>query len=184
MPSPLARPNRERRLSTLSIVGLLVLAGLVGLIGMLILGRGEQSRAYRAPACTTATAVTCPVSWTRTSNGLTVQFNRPPGRTFRYKLGRADDVVMVGNWFCGLTETALLYRPSTGVIYYFPSWPTETAMTNDVLADQTGLIGYDIARGDRNGDGCGDVSLSKGNTITWLRPAVERNRMNEVSGPV
>jgi hypothetical protein len=183
MPSPLAKPDRDRPLSTFSLVGLLVLAGLIGLIGFLVLGRGEQSRSYGTPACTSATSVTCPVSWTRTKDGVTVQFNRPAGRVFRYRLGQADDVVMVGNWFCGLTETALLYRPSTGVVYYFPSWPTETETAKDVLADQTGLVGYDIARGDRNGDGCGDVSLSKGNTVTWLRPAVQRDRMQEVADP-
>lgn len=167
----------------MGIGGLVILAGLLGVIGFLLIGRRETARAYRTPLCTASTSVTCPVSWTRTPKGVSVQFNRPAQRTFQYSIGLPGDAIMVGNWFCGLSETLMLYRPSTGVVYYFPSWPTETATATDVLADQTGLVGHDVARGDRNGDGCGDVSLSQGNSITWLRPAVERGRLQEVVAP-
>jgi serine/threonine protein kinase len=45
-----------------------------------------------------------------------------PGRS-SYAVGRPGDVPMLGDWDCDGTDTLGLYRPSTGEIYRFDTWP-------------------------------------------------------------
>jgi hypothetical protein len=44
------------------------------------------------------------------------------GRTRTYRLGRAGDVVVVGDWDCDGLATPGLYRPSTGEAFEYDSW--------------------------------------------------------------
>ena len=163
-----------------------MLVGVVALVGaggfaLSRRGGGDIGR-YRPPTCSVETTVTCVVSSTRTSTGVDVVFNRPSGRTFKYTVGARTDVVFLGNWFCGVSETLALYRPGTGVVYYFGEWPSTGDARPTALADATGLKDRTPRIGDRNGDRCADLGLGDTNSVTWFAPAVQRGRLQEVPG--
>jgi hypothetical protein len=50
----------------------------------------------------------------------------PPGagrKAGRYDLGRAGDELLLGDWDCDGRDTAGLYRPGTGEVFLFSTWP-------------------------------------------------------------
>ncbi|HET6795456.1 MAG TPA: hypothetical protein VFH45_13485 [Acidimicrobiales bacterium] len=47
----------------------------------------------------------------------------PPDRSGRYRLGLAGDQLVVGDWDCRGVDLPALYRPSTGQVFLFDSWP-------------------------------------------------------------
>jgi hypothetical protein len=178
MPSPLARPENEKRGRIVPLIGGAAVIALLAVGATLFFSRETPTSAYQKSPCSPETTVTCLVSWTRDLTGGTAVFNRPPGREFRYRVGEKSDVMMTGNWFCGLGETLAVYRPSTGVVYYFPSWPIDrTTSDQPVLADLTGMKNKRVAIGDRNGDRCADLGLASGGDSTWFLPAVQRARL-------
>ncbi len=185
MPSPLARPENETRKRIVPLVGGAIAIAIAAVAATLFFSRDTATSAYQKSPCSAETTVTCLVSWTRTSTGGTAVFNRPAGREFRYSVGEKSDVMLTGNWFCGLGETLAVYRPSTGVVYYFPAWPVDQAnIDQPVLADQTGMTNRRVAIGDRNGDRCADLGLAFGAESTWFLPAIQRARLVELSNDV
>lgn len=100
-----------------------------------------------------------------------------------YRIGQPDDRLLLGNWLCGDRETLALYRPQTGVVYYYDAWPDPSpdVARVKVFADATGIRSAEFEIGDRNGDGCGDASLRVDNTKTWFQPAVQRERLVEIT---
>jgi hypothetical protein len=181
MPSPLARPDNEARRRLVPLAGGAIVVALVAIAGTLFFSQESTTSAYQKSACSPETTVTCLVSWSRTSIGGTAVFNRPAGREFRYRIGEKSDVMLTGNWFCGLGETLAVYRPSTGVVYYFPSWPRDqTKLDQPVLADLTGMKNRRVGIGDRNGDRCADLGLASGDDSTWFLPAIQRARLVEL----
>ncbi len=167
------------------LVGVTAAIAVVAVVAVTFLTRGGSTSAYQKAACSSETTVTCLMSWTRTAVGGDAVFNRPSGRVFRYEIGEKGDVMLTGNWFCGLGETLAVYRPSTGVVYYLPSWPIDgERLDQPVLADVTGLKNRRVGVGDRNGDRCADLGLSSGNESMWFLPAVQRARLVELPDDV
>jgi hypothetical protein len=178
VPSPFARPDRASPSRKGLIAGAAAVVGAIAIAATLFFTKQDATSAYQKSPCSSETTLTCLVSWTRTPTGGTAVFNRPAGRELRYRIGKATDVMMTGNWFCGLGETLAVYRPSTGVVYYLPSWPLDTAkLDQPVLADLTGLKNRRVGIGDRNGDRCADMGLTDANNATWFLPAIQRARL-------
>jgi hypothetical protein len=48
---------------------------------------------------------------------------RPGGRLRRFRLGRAGDVLLLGHFTCTPRATLGLYRPRTGQLFLFDTWP-------------------------------------------------------------
>jgi hypothetical protein len=184
MPSPFARP--ENNSADRSVSRIVVAVAGVALLGAATVfgvsrARTQEGSPYRKPGCGAQTTVTCLVSWKRTATGGTAVFNRPAGREFKYVVGGPGDVLMTGNWFCGLAETLVLYRPSSGVVYYFGDWRLDDDSSPvKVLADATGLMGASSSIGDINSDSCADVGLATKKSATWFLPAVQRGRLVEM----
>jgi hypothetical protein len=184
MPQPLARPQRDKPgVAVLLGVGFVLAALGSAAAWMLTRGGGEYS--HTAPVCSASTSVTCVASWQRTDKGVRVVFNRPAGRELEYKIGERTDQILVGNWFCGASETLALYRPATGVVYYFSEWPTDpNPVLGRGLADNTRQTFATVKVGDRNQDGCADLQLTAFGAATWFLPGVQRGRLTEVELPL
>jgi hypothetical protein len=63
----------------------------------------------------------CPVlvSW---SSGV-ITLPSVPGRAAdRFALGQVGDELLLGDWDCGRAATPALYRPATGLVFYFAGW--------------------------------------------------------------
>jgi hypothetical protein len=180
MPQPLARPPRDKpSLAILVVIGLALAA--LGSATAWFFTRGGGEYAHTAPACSASTAVTCVASWQRTDEGVKVVFNRPTGRELQYTVGERTDQIMVGNWFCGASETLAVYRPATGVVYYFSEWPSDPSpLLGKALADNTRQTFATVKVGDRNQDGCADLQLTAFGAATWFLPGVQRGRLTEV----
>jgi hypothetical protein len=43
-----------------------------------------------------------------------------------FEVGDRDDQIVIGDWDCNGSATPLVYRPSTGMIYQYDHWPSET----------------------------------------------------------
>ena len=184
MPSPFARPDQPRNSGRTFVLVAVAIAAIAVSIGFAASRRnGSSTHAYKRPVCSAETTVTCLVSWKRTDTGGEAVFNRPAGRVFRFGVGEASDVAEVGNWFCGIEETLAVYRPRTGAIYYFPTWPTGGDPVS-YLADATGLVNARVGVGERNGDNCADLALKASNgDVTWFLPVTQRNRLVEHTTP-
>ena len=85
----------------------------------------------------------------------------------------------VSNWLCGERATLALYRPTTGVIYYFSAWPdTRISEPIKVAADATGIVNAQaLVASDRNADGCADFGLETPTSRTWFLPAEQTDRL-------
>ena len=92
---------------------------------------------------------------------------------------------MLSPRFCGGKETLALYRPNTGIVYYFDGWPdpSSDADAPNGYADATGIRDATPVVGDRNGDGCADLALEVGGARTWFQPAVQPGRLQLVPIP-
>lgn len=76
----------------------------------------------------------------------------------RYQVGEPGDILVVGDWDCRGDATPGLYRPGTGEVFLFDTWPSGTAVTSRP-ATATGLTGGDVQV--RAGpDGCDVVTLT------------------------
>ena len=106
-----------------------------------------------------------------------------------YRVGERDDALRVSNWLCGERATLALYRPRTGTIYYFSSWPdSRSDESTKVAADRTGIAGATaLLPSDRDGNGCGDLALQTASARTWFLPSVQASRLvglPEIEAPV
>ena len=52
----------------------------------------------------------------------------------RFRLGSADDVVLVGEWSCSGRATPALVTRSDGAVHLFPDWPDEVALDVEAVA--------------------------------------------------
>jgi hypothetical protein len=175
---PEAKKNRKPLFGALTAA----VVAIGGLLVFVLTRPSDTTSTYQKNACLPDTTVTCLISWSRTGSGVKAVFNRPAGREFEYSVGEKTDVVLTANWFCGIGETMAVYRPRTGVVYYFPSWPRDTSEREVmVLADPTGAIQGRVQIGERNGDGCADLGLTTTAGSVWYLPAVQRSRLVEVA---
>jgi serine/threonine protein kinase len=132
-------------------------------------------------ACNPEEVAYCVDTLQRTPQGIAVRF-RGSSEPTQYVIGRKDDVLRVGNFFCGSTETLALYRPSTGVVYYFKEWPSPGTEA-PVLADATGIVDARLAVGEHDRNGCADIALDLPDQRTWLSPATTPERLTQVVRP-
>jgi eukaryotic-like serine/threonine-protein kinase len=121
----------------------------------------------------------CVSSFIRNPQGIRVTFAGDTSPT-QYSVGQRDDTLRVGNFFCGDAETLAIYRPSTGVVYYFKNWPLVGEQT-DALADSTGIVNAEIGVSDIDGDGCADIALDKDGKRTWFTPVSQPKRLQQVT---
>ena len=133
--------------------------------------------AMALPACSAETQPQCVRSFLRTSTGVEVTFADDHVAT--YRVGERNDALRVANWLCGERATLALYRPRTGMIYYFSSWPdSRSDEPTKVAADRTGIAGATaLLPSDRDGNGCGDLALQTASARTWFLPSVQSNRL-------
>ncbi len=136
------------------------------------------------PTCDVRIEAQCVKDWERTSSGIVVSFANQD-RVLTYNIGRATDDLRVANFFCGGAETLALYRPETGVVYYWTTWPdnAEGAVVPEVFADQTGIVGARPISGDVTNDGCADLGLDTGSQRVWFSPKTQPDRLAPVSEP-
>jgi hypothetical protein len=97
----------------------------------------------------------------------------------QYRIGERSDALRVSNFFCGETETLALYRPSTGVIYYFKNWPLD-GEKSETVADATGILNAELGVSDINGDRCSDIALDVAGKRTWFSPNQQPDRLQSV----
>lgn len=143
--------------------------------------------AMALPGCSAETQPQCVRSFLRTSTGIEVTFADDHVAT--YRVGERDDALRVSNWLCGERATLALYRPRTGTVYYFSSWPdSRSDESTNVAADRTGIAGATVLLpSDHDGNGCGDLALQTTSARTWFLPSVQASRLvglPEIEAPV
>jgi serine/threonine protein kinase len=129
--------------------------------------------------CDATRTAQCVDSYTRTPDGISVKFSGDTEPT-RFAVGRRNDALRVSNFFCGTAETLALYRPQTGVIYYFRDWPLPNTKT-EVRADATGITNAEVIVGDFDSNNCGDIGLERASERTWFSPSTQNERLKLVS---
>ncbi len=115
-----------------------VLAGIAVALVVVFCGlsawrRTDTSSAHAAPespvASPDATSTTTPAKQVSLLNDRIASVD---GRL--YSIGEAGDRVVLGDWNCDGVLTAALARPSTGAVFVFDNWPSDTV---DMAADPT-----------------------------------------------
>jgi hypothetical protein len=132
------------------------------------------------PACNTQSTTQCVHTVVKTNTGIDITF--ASGTKTSYLVGAPNDALRVGNWFCGERATLAVYRPNTGVIYFFNTWPTgddvvDSARPLQAVADQTGIQSAQVGVGDTNNDGCADLALDVDGKRTWFAPNAQTKRL-------
>ncbi len=65
-----------------------------------------------------------------------------------YALGEPGDVVVQGDWDGDGTPTAVVFRPASGEVYAFVTWPTAgSAVSSRLIAVNEGLVSLDVNAG-------------------------------------
>ena len=176
------KPSRKRALRATAVgLGLLVAGG-----GGLAAVRANSAASLRSlgvpklPTCNAQSTTQCVNAVVRTNKGVDVTF--ASGTKSSYIVGDPNDALRAGNWFCGERATLAVYKPNTGVIYFFNTWPTgdaviDTATSLEAIADQTGIIGAQVGVGDTNGDKCADIALDLDGARTWFAPNAQTKRL-------
>lgn len=59
----------------------------------------------------------------------------------RYRVGRAGDEVLVGDWDCDGTATPALLRPATGEVFVFPRWVERAELAVEPVLQVVGAEG-------------------------------------------
>lgn len=97
----------------------------------------------------------CP-SGARWHDGVLVVAGVSPGeRPRRYALGAPGDVVALGDWDCDGRATPGTYRPATGVVTLYGSWPGEgPGLAPDTVRSSPADGGAEVVAGP---DGCDDL---------------------------
>jgi eukaryotic-like serine/threonine-protein kinase len=130
---------------------------------------------YPFPLCNVQTTSQCLKSAVRITKGMQVVFENDSRGT--YTIGEPSDAMIVGNWFCGTRATLALYRPRTGVIYYYNNWPDPDGEPTIALVDSTHIRSAQLAAGDHNNDHCADIALDLNGARTWFMPHVQPDRL-------
>ena len=77
-----------------------------------------------------------------------------------FRIGRAGDEVLVGDWDCDGRATPAALRPSTGEIFVFPRWATPgQPLTVHAV---TTVPGATVVSTDRDGLGCSRLAVRSG----------------------
>lgn len=76
-------------------------------------------------------------------------------------VGRPGDTLAVGDWDCDGTATAAVLRPSTGEVFVFDRW---IAPGDELTVAATATVedGTAIETDDADGDGCAELSVTRG----------------------
>ncbi len=176
--TPVIPANTRRRYT---LIGGLICALIIAGVGVILNSR--RSTAVKTlgpqpfPRCNVQTTAQCVKSVVRTAKGIQVVFENDSRGS--YAIGETSDAFVVGNWFCGSRATLALYRPRTGVIYYFNNWPDPDGEPTTALVDSTGIKGAQIGAGDYNGDSCADVALDVDGVRTWFLPHTQPRRLRK-----
>ncbi len=176
--APPVRSSRRRNVAVAATVALLIGSGIGGLVLRDFRSRELSDPAPLAlPDCSAETQPQCVRSFVRTSDGIEVTF--ADHRVANYRVGERDDALRVANWLCGERATLALYRPRTGALYFFDSWPDgRLDQTVRVAADRTDIVrATALLPADRDGDGCADIALQTTTARTWFRPAQQSGRL-------
>ncbi len=177
---PVTPPKPWKKIGLIAAT-FLVVAGVGG--GLVVRQRNEADAGPGGlltikTACDPTTIAQCVESYQRNPAGVRVTF-RGDSEPTQYSVGERSDSLRIGNFFCGSAETLVLYRPSTGVVYYFKDWPLAGENT-EVAADSTEVLNATLGVSDTNSDGCADVALDTEGTRTWFTPAVQPERLEAV----
>jgi serine/threonine protein kinase len=176
------KPSRKRTLRATAVgVGLFLAAG--GGFGAIKANSAKNLRNLGVPTlpeCNTQSTTQCVNTVVKTNSGIDITF--ASGTKTSYLVGAPNDALRVGNWFCGERATLALYRPNTGVIYFFNTWPTgdgvvDLARPLEAVADQTGIQSAQVGVGDTNHDGCADIALDVDGKRTWFAPNAQTKRL-------
>lgn len=177
-----AAPVRSKFRTRVLVGGLVALTLAASAIGGTILRSRRAATvgdpvALALPACSPETQPQCVTSFVRTPTGVTVNF--ADQRTMEFRVGESDDALRVSNWLCGERATLALYRPRTGVLYFFDRWPDQrTEQPVRVVADQTKIrFAKALMASDHNNDGCADFALQTTTMRTWFLPAEQTKRL-------
>ncbi len=180
--TPVVPQNTRRRYKT---IGLLVCA--LGIFAGALFINSQRTTSLKSlgphpfPACNVQTTAQCVKSAVRTAKGIQIVFeNESRGN---YTIGESTDALVVGNWFCGSRATLAIYRPRTGVVYYFNNWPDPDGGPTTALVDSTKVLGAQLAAGDHNNDKCADIALDVDGTRTWFLPHVQPQRLRNAPAP-
>ena len=176
--APPVRGNRRRFAALAATAALLIGSGVGGLV--LRDRRSHQlsdPTPLALPDCSAETQPQCVQSFIRTPDGIEVTF--ADKRVASYRIGERADAMRVANWLCGERATLALYRPRTGALYFFDSWPDRRFdQAVQVAADRTEIINATaLLPADRDGDGCADIALQTNAARTWFLPARQTDRL-------
>ncbi len=176
--TPVMPKNTRRRYAIMATVISALIVGVGGFIlnsqrssGLKTLGP------YPFPKCNVQTTAQCVKSAVRTAKGMQVTFENDARGI--YTIGETGDALLVGNWFCGTRATLALYRPRTGVLYYFNNWPDPDGDPTSALVDATQITGAQIGAGDYNHDDCADIALEVDGARTWFLPHTQPTRLRK-----
>ncbi len=176
--APSVRSPKRRIVAGAAAAAVLVASALGGAV-LRSRSAGELSDpvAMALPPCSAETQPQCVRSFLRTSTGIEVTF--ADAHVATYRVGERDDALRVSNWLCGERATLALYRPKTGTIYYFSSWPdSRSDEPTKVAADRTGIMNATVLLpSDRDGDGCADLALQTASARTWFLPSSQTGRL-------
>jgi hypothetical protein len=153
LPAPRPRGARDtRRLRLGAGFGLAAVAAAVVVAVLTLDGGGPSSAATRPPGGSAGGSDGREVvTW---ADGRAV-VTRDGHEVTAYRVGRAGDQFLLGDWDCdGRTEPGL-YRPSTGAVYRFDGWPQPGEVGTSAPAEILRLDAHATV-GDADGDGCAD----------------------------
>ena len=183
---PVVPHNRARQVRLL--VGGVTAAVVLGVGGLVAATRGpgpavEGGLVAARVRCDPSTTRQCVDKVERSADGVAITFIGDTEPT-TFKVGEPTDALRVANWFCGSIETLAAYRPSTGVVYYFESWPLP-GQPVQVLADATGITqASGITVADSDGDKCADLGIERDGKRTWFLPVKQTARLQRVDAAV
>ena len=75
-------------------------------------------------------------AWVRFADGV-VTLGLTPSASWR--IGSADDQLLLGDWDCNGTHTAALYQRSTGMVFLFDDWPQPDRRLRSAVAFDSGI---------------------------------------------
>lgn len=150
------RPGRSRGWNTWLVTG-----AIVGCLAAGAAGARALHESGEAPAA-------CTVEITGSSHAcgdVTVEGNVVTVAGQRFELGTPRDTVLVGDWDCDGSGTAVLLESATGRLFHFATWSTPS---DEVTGTQVGT--FEGATGLSDGSPCQypEVELADGSTVMPL----------------